>query len=133
MKINHCNITFKPYDIWFLYDNATDKNRRLLLGKCPNCKKDIVVLIEERKSDNRIFKQVESGQKAGEILDRAIAKKDVIYSASELSIKQGKGSPLGLCYFENKEIHNHKGEIIRIRRTRCDFYGQKENYQEIAS
>ena len=71
-------MTIRPYDVWFLYDNATDKNRRLLLGKCPHCKKDIVLLSEERKSDNRIFNQVESGDKATALIDRAILKKDIV-------------------------------------------------------
>lgn len=130
MSIIHCNLSFRPYDVWFLYDNATDKNRRLLLGKCPQCKKNIVVLVEERKTDNRIFTQTECGKKASLILDNIITKNDVIYSASDVSIKQGNGSPFGLCYFENKEIHNSKGKVIQIRRTRCDFYGQKEVYQK---
>lgn len=124
-------MTFRPYDIWFLFDNSTDKNRRLLLGKCPNCKKDVVVLIEERKRDGKIFKQVETGEKATDIVDKILAKKDVVYSVNEL--KQKKGKPFGLCYGDNREIHNNKGQVIKIRQSRCDWFGQKEILKEFAS
>lgn len=129
MKITHCNLTFNPYDIWFLYDNATDKNRRLLLGKCPICKKDVVTLLEERKKDSKIFCQIESGKKAIKLIDIAILKKDIIYTANE--IKNKKGNLFGLCYGDNKEIHNNKGEVIKIRQSRCDWYGQKEVINEV--
>ena len=129
MKINHCNNDFNSYDVWFLYDNATDKNRRLLLGKCPVCKKDVVCLVEERKSDGRIFVQKETGEKAIKLIDNAIIKNDVVYSESSLKIKQGNGAPFGLCYGDNKEIHNNKGEVIGVRVNRCDFFGQKETIQ----
>lgn len=124
MKIVHCNRKFKPYDVWFLFDNAINKNRRLLLGKCPNCQKDVVALIEERKSDSKIFNQIETGENARHIIDNVIIKQDVVYSAKDLKIK--KGNPTGLCYGDNKEIHNNKGEVIKIRVNRCDFFGQKE-------
>lgn len=124
MKITHCNLTFNPYDVWFLYDNASDKNRRLLLGKCPNCNKDVVALVEERKRDSVVFRQVETGAKATKLIDDAILKQDVVYSANELKAK--KGNPFGLCYGDNKEIHNNKGEVVKIRVNRCDFFGQKE-------
>ncbi len=130
MKINHCNNNFNSYDVWFLYDNATDKNRRLLLGKCPVCHKDICCLVETRKSDDRIFIQKEVGEKAVKLIDDAILKADVVYSESELKIKQGKGSPFGLCYGDNKEIHNNKGEVVKIRVKRCDWYGQDEIIKE---
>lgn len=129
MKILHCNLNFKPYDTWFLYDTATDKNRRLLLGKCPNCKKDVVALIEERKSDGKIYNQIETGAIATKLIDNAILKKDIVISASEIAIKKGK--PFGLCYGENKEIHNTKGQVVAIRQRRCDWFGQKEILKEI--
>lgn len=129
MKINHCNNDFNSYDVWFLYDNATDRNRRLLLGKCPVCKKDVVALVETRKNDGRIFVQKETGEKAVKLIDDAILKNDIVYSESSLKIKQGQGAPLGLCYGDNKEIHNNKGEVVGIRVNRCDFFGQKELLQ----
>lgn len=132
MKINHCNIDFQSYDVWFLFDNATDKNRRLLLGKCPVCKKDIVSLVEERKKDGRIFVQKEVGTKATKLIDDALRKKDVVYSESELKIRQGNGAPFGLCYGETKEIRNHKGQVVKIRVKRCDFFGQEKVIKEEA-
>ncbi|MCD8025074.1 MAG: hypothetical protein LUE64_06020 [Candidatus Gastranaerophilales bacterium] len=132
MKIEHCTQIFRPYDIWFLYDTATDKKRRLLLGTCPICKKDVVALVEERKSDGRIFVQKEIGQKALNLIDNAILKKDIVYAESDLKIKQGNGAPIGICYGDNKEIHNSKGKVIKIRVSRCDWYGQKEIIKEHA-
>ena len=129
MKLNHCNNDFNSYDVWFLYDNATDKNRRLLLGRCPVCKKDVVALVETRKNDGRVFVQKETGEKAVKLIDDAILKNDVVYSETSLKIKQGNGAPFGLCYGDNKEIHNHKGEVIGVRVNRCDWYAQKETIQ----
>ena len=43
-----------------------------------------------------------------------------------------KGRPFGLCYGDNKEIHNNKGEVIKIRQSRCDWFGQKEVLKEVA-
>ena len=83
-------------------------------------------MIEERKSDGRIFVQKEIGLNATKLIDDAIRKKDVVYSESELKIKQGNGAPLGLCYGDNREIKNNKGEVVRIRVKRCDWYGQSE-------
>ena len=37
-----------------------------------------------------------------------------------------KGKPYGWTYGSNKEIHNNKGEVISIRRRRCDYYGNSE-------
>lgn len=130
MGIVHCNRVFKPYDVWFLYDSATFKKRRLLLGRCPVCKKDVVVLVEERKCDNKKFSQVEIGVKAMGLIDCAIAKRDVVYCVSELRIRKGK--PFGLCYGDNKEIRNNKGEVVKIRQSRCDWYAQKELLKEVA-
>jgi len=128
VKINHCNNDFNSYDVWFLYDNATDKNRRLLLGKCPVCKKDVVALVETRKNDGRIFVQKETGEKAVKLIDDAILKDDVVYSESSLKITQGNGAPFGLCYGKNKEIHKN-GKVVGIQVERCDFFGQKELIQ----
>ena len=130
MKINHCNNDFKAYDVWFLYDNAAFKNRRLLLGKCPVCKKDVCCLVEERKADAKIFIQKETGMQAVKLIDDAIDKKDVVYTSKSLRQKQGNGAPFGLCYGQSKEIHNNKGEIVGIKINRCDFYGQKETIQD---
>jgi len=132
MKINHCMIDFNAYDVWFLFDNAKNKKRRLLLGKCPVCKKDVVCLVEERKTDGVIFVQKEVGAKATKMIDDALYKKDVVYCESELKIKQGNGKPLGLCYGDSKELHNNKGEVVKIRVKRCDWYGQEETIKEIA-
>ena len=130
MKLNHCNNDFKTYDVWFLFDNTGFRNRRLLLGTCPVCKKDVVALVEERKQDGRIFVQKESGTKAVDLLDNAIEKRDINYAEHDLKIKQGNGAPFGLCYGDNKEIHNHKGEVIGVRVNRCDWFGQKETIQD---
>lgn len=130
VKLTHCNLTFRPYNIWFLYDTATDKNRRLFLGMCPSCKKDVVSLVEERKIDGRVFVQIESGLKGQSLIDNAILKDDIIYSANEF--KNKKGLPCGWVHGENKEIHNNKGEVIKIVQKQCDFFGQKRLIKEIA-
>lgn len=141
---NHCNNNFKPYDVWYLFDireitKYNDKtgeneivrdgfyNRRLFLGKCPICKKDIVILSETRKKDGQIFTDKKVGQQSQSLVDKVI--NQVNYTRQEVKIKKGK--PYKWTYAENKEIHNNQGKVISIKRRACDWYGQSEVREEI--
>ena len=62
--MKHCKQDFKPFDIWYLYDNKGFYDRLLKLGKCPVCKKPIAELRETRKEDDVIFTQFEVGSEA---------------------------------------------------------------------
>jgi glucose-6-phosphate 1-dehydrogenase len=109
--------------IWFLADMNDFTERKLYIfetyGKNP---KIITVLEEKNNITNQIFSQKDSGRKAKDIIERESLRK--LYTSDDIKIIKGK--PFGWCYGENKEIHNKKGEVIAIKQTRCDFYGQKE-------
>lgn len=118
----HCNIKFKPHETWFLYNNKNFTRRKFYLATCPICQKGLAKLVETRIDDGEVFSEVVSGSKLEKLMPRLI--KEVRYTNEDM--KKFKTSPFGLCYGNNKEIHNSKGEIIEIRQTRCDFYGNKE-------
>lgn len=142
--LNHCNNDFRPYDVWYLNDikeitRHNDKtgnedilrdgfyNRCLYLGKCPVCKKDVVILSETRQKDGQIFQDKAVGEKSQSLVDKVI--NQVNFTRQEVKIKKGK--PYKWTYAENKEIHNNQGKVIAIRRKACDWYGQKEVREEI--
>lgn len=125
--LKHCR-EFREYDIWYLRNTDKFQDRKLYLGKCPLCLKDVARLDETRISDGKVFKNSAAGYKTVEKLCNKV-RHQIITSAAEISIKKGK--PCGLCYGENKEIHNNKGQVIAIRQNRCDWYGQKETVEEL--
>ena len=127
--LKHCR-EFKEYDIWFLTNTKQFHNRKLYLGRCPVCLKDIARLDEVRISDGKLFKDSAIGFKSVQKLCYKV-RHQISITAQEISIKKGK--PYGLCYGENKEIHNNKGKIITVRQKRCDFHGQKEIEKEISN
>lgn len=118
----HCNMKFKPHETWFLFDNKNFTARKFYLGTCPVCKKGFAKLIETRISDGQIFYEIIRGAKLEKLLPRLI--KEVSYTNED--VKKFKKSPFGLCYGDNREIHNSKGEVVEIRQARRDFYGNKE-------
>ena len=50
--MKHCKQEFRPFDIWYLFDNKGFYDRSLKLGKCPVCKKAIAELKEIRKESS---------------------------------------------------------------------------------
>lgn len=125
---NHCGLKFKAYDVWFLANTKECDNRILYIGFCPHCLKDFTCLIETSKTENKTFNKIKSGKAA--LKEIELCRTDKLYTANDLKIKKGK--PYGWIYGENVEIHNNKGEIIKIRQKACDYYGQKEVIREIS-
>jgi len=118
----HCNKKFRPIETWFLYDNKDFTKRKLFLGICPICGADAIKLVETRKSDLKSYQQIFFKSKAVKIISLLI--KQVEYTDKD--VKKIKKTPFGLCYGENIEIHNSKGEIVKIKQKRCDYFGNKE-------
>lgn len=96
--------------------------RKLYLGVCPNCGADVAELIEVRKIDGAGFRKTYYKKDAENLINKLSTQ--VEYTSAD--IKKFKKVPFGLCYGENIEIHNRKGEIIEIRQKRCDYFGTKE-------
>lgn len=115
-------------DTWFLCETNQFKNRKLLIGKCPVCQKNIAKLIETRIIDEKVFVQTFFGKNSIEKLCEKL-NHQVIITAQQITIK--KNSPFGFCFGVNKEIHNNKGQLILTRQKRCDWYNQLETVKNI--
>ena len=120
--LTHCHRNFSSFEIWFLHNNKDFTKRKLYLGTCPVCGSCIVELVETRKFDGAFFRKTFYKKEAEKIIQKLITQVDY----TNKDIKKFKKVPYGLCYGENKEVHNRKGEIIEIRQKRCDRYGTKE-------
>ena len=123
----HCNMTFKPHEVWFLNDNEKFTHRRFYLATCPKCNKGLAKLVETRISDGETFYELIGGDLLDIYTERLI--KEVKYTDQDL-IKL-KSVPYGFCYGENQEVHNNKGDVIEIRQKRCDFFGNKQLLKKI--
>lgn len=114
--------------IWFLADIKEFTERQLYIfehfvkinGKYTT--KIITILVEKNMLSGEVYSQKSKGQEALKILERE--KIRLLYTSDDIKIKKGK--PYGWVYGDNREIHNKKGEVVEIRRYRCDYYGQKE-------
>ena len=116
LHCSKCERIIKPYDIWFLYDINGFFQRRLEIGKCPKCKKDIAALYEIRKTDCKPFIDRQYGEYATNLIDRCITQlwyrqKDTIFQ---------KGRPYGFIWGDNRENRKERKTYA------CDFYGNKE-------
>lgn len=123
--IVHCNMRFKPIDIWFLYDTDIFFDRKLEIYRCPVCNKDMCKLIEVRKTDNKVFEQYYYKQPARNKIKELY--NDINYTYLNFRIE--KGEPLGFIYGENKEIK--RKDHIEIIQKACDFYGNKRVEKKI--
>lgn len=122
MKIKFSNENLIPYDIWFLDSTKDFHERKLLLARTKK-NKTVVSLVETRIADNKVFIDTQSGIRAEKIIQDE--KSRIQYTRQDV-IMSRKGKPYGWTYGDNKEIHNNKGEVISIRRRRCDYYGNSE-------
>ena len=113
---SNCSRILRPYDIWFLYEKDGFYQRKLYIGKCPQCKKDVVALVEMRKTDGKIFIDRRENDKAAALIDKCITQ--LWYRHQDTIFK--KGRPFGFIYGENRE--NKKGRLTFA----CDFFGNKE-------
>lgn len=126
---NHCSLDFKPYEIWYLYDIKGFIDRQLKLGKCPDCKKDVVELIETRISDNKVFAQSWDGKPAIKVAEQNKCR--VNYSSLDRKVKKCKVSmPKTLRYGVNKSVK--VGKMLKFRQRAVDFYGNTELLKEVA-
>ena len=125
--IEHCNYKFRPDIIWFLKEKGLFTNRRIEIGNCPGCGRQVVRFVETRISDGKVFDDTYKKRKAEKCLKEN--EKDVVYTSAD-SIQSGKKCLFGFRYGENKERINKKtGEVTVIQKA-CDWYGNKETVKE---
>jgi len=123
MYLIHGTKKIQHKTIWFLADLKNFTERKLYIFEIYGKKsKYITILQEKNKLTNEVFSQKNSGQNALDIIERENVRK--LYTSEDIRIHKGK--PFGWIYGENKEIHNKKGQVIAIRQSRCDYFGQKE-------
>lgn len=125
--LTHCK-DFKELDIWFLDDTKQFYNRKLFIGRCPQCRTEVARLDETRISDGRSFKDSAVGHKQVEKMCDKV-RHHIKTTKQDITIKKGK--PCGISYGVNKEIRK-KGKVVTIRQRRCDFYGQSEVINEVS-
>jgi len=117
---------FKQEETWYLKDNKNFCKRRLEIGICPDCEKDIVFLTETRISDGKVFEKVIIQRKK---LERAmkLGKRDVIRAHKIVPV----GRLFGFVYGLNTERHNKDGKVTSISQRACDWQGKTVKVRRI--
>jgi len=121
----HCK-NFKSDDIWFLYDTDEYTERKLYLGFCPQCLKEVGELYETGKIDGKLTLTRCTGKKLTKLKEREFC--NVIYTAQQ-SNKDKFRKPFGWVYGVNK-MSKGKNKTV-IRQYRKDFNGAKELIKKI--
>lgn len=113
-----CKRVIKPIDYWFLFDNKDFTNRIAIIGKCSKCKSDVILLSETRKSDDKVFHQLEVGKKAEKVAEICLTQINYTFEDS----KQKKSAPSKWTY--GKAIKDSKNKRYTI--LRVDFNNRSE-------
>jgi hypothetical protein len=114
---------FRPDVIWFLREKGLFTNRRLEIGNCPNCQRQVVRFVETRVTDGKVFDDTFKKRKADKCIKEN--EKDILYTSLD-SVQSGKKTLFGFRYGENTEkVDKRTGEITIIQKA-CDWYGNKE-------
>ena len=120
--IVHCNRSFRPEEILFLYDTQEYSHRRLEAGVCPGCNHFVARFVQTRIFDGYVVDETVSRRKANRLI--AEHEKDVQYSSLDV-INKNK-TLYGFRYGENKEVRDRTTGEIKVVQKACDFYGNKE-------
>ena len=115
-------MSVRPNEILFLRSNSDFTDRKLEIGVCPKCGKDMCRLVETRLADSKRFDQQFNKAKARQVIAQCL--EEVEYSS--LDIMPTKGSLYGFRYGETKEKVNKKTGEVTVTEKACDFYGNKE-------
>lgn len=118
-NISCCNELITQGDIWFLADIKNFTARKLYKAKCPVCNEDIILLIEKRISDDKIFINKINGIEAVKTLYRENKRKLQVFPERKID------NLYGWIYGVNVEIKNKKGNITQIRQYSSDFNKNK--------
>jgi len=118
--MRHC-CKFLPREIYFLSDNANSTNRKLSVGICPICEKQVAEY-SETTFDGKINLVSKTGLKADKLVSDL--KNEISYAASECNYRRCVSKPFGWKYGVNKITNNKDKEIVK--QYAYDFYGNKE-------
>lgn len=120
LTMEHC-VKFNAFDTWYLHDIKDFTNRTLTLGRCPKCKKQVVVLNETHIQTKKEYSNVFTEFKALEVIKNE--RKRVNYTALEIKTKN---ITLGFRFGLNKERRNKQNKVSSIKQFSCDFNGNKQ-------
>lgn len=122
-----CNNEIKSGELWILKDIKNFTARKLYTAKCPICGDDVVLLIEKRLNDGKIFSNNINGIEAIKTIYRE--KKRRITTLANIEYN----NLYGWIYGVNVEIKNKKGEVKQVRQYSSDFYGNKKLSKKLFS
>lgn len=113
-----CNSKNSVTEVQELEDIENFTNRILIIGVCRNCNKDIAMLVETRKSDNKPFIDSYHDIEAIKVIKRE--KKRLKNKVVEADTRYYKW-----IYGKNVEIKNKNGKVVQIRQYACDYRTNK--------
>ena len=117
--IVHCNRKVSAEVILYLYDNENFKQRKLYVAICPECGKDLSLLVQTRRIDGQRFKTLYTKEQARKAYEKYLQETD--YKSTD--VIKSKGQTYGLCYGSYSEIKDKSGKIVKIKEKAKDFYG----------
>lgn len=112
-----CNNKVDVGDVWFLADIKGFTARKLFIGTCKKCNEDIVVLIEKRIDDSKVFMNQFKGIEAIKTIYRERKRKVAAFPNIKTNYLHG------WVYGVNVEIKSKNKHTIRQYAT--DFKGNK--------
>ena len=116
----HC-IKFKAKDIWFLFSAKDFVYRKLFIGVCPQCKKDVAELTEVRRIDGKIFSKNYTDKKFSKLI--AEEKNNIDYKISDFN-KKSKKNLYGFIFGINTISSSKKSKFNK--QFSADFFGNKK-------
>lgn len=124
--IVHCNMKFQPDEIRYLYDNTMFTHRKIEIGTCPKCSKQLVRLVEKRIVDGKVFDTTYKEKLAERTLKEY--EDDIMYS----TLDQAKQKKVlhGFRYGENYERTNKSTGEVTMTQKAVDFFGNKETVKK---
>lgn len=125
--IVHCNRKVPIDVILFLYDDNNFVRRKLYVATCPECGKDLSLLVQTRRSDNRKFQTLYTKEQARKAYEKY--KKETDYKSTDMV--KTRGQTYGICYGAYTEIKDKNGKIVSVKEKAKDFYGTTKILKEI--
>ena len=122
-----CNTKIEVGDLWFLADIKGFTARKIYIGTCKKCKEDVVVLLETRIDDKKVFINQFKGIEAIKTIYREKKRKVAAFPNIKTNCLYG------WVYGVNVEIKNKKGKTTQIRQYASDFKGKKALVKSFSS
>lgn len=113
-----CNSKNSVTEVQELEDIEGFTDRILITGICRVCEKEIAMLVETRKTDNKPFFDSYHDIEAVKVIKRE--KKRIKNKIIEADTKYFKW-----IYGKNIEIKNRSGKTVQIRQYACDYRSNK--------